>query len=239
MQTPRRAAPLCLAIALTACGNHLTRSAARRLIDSSLQSHNVRLDRQDVLPILIQYGTVSGACEDDESLKNFDEVESNAEYDALADLGYLTKTQIQPHVWKVDLTDRGKSSISGEPYAHRQGKGCEEWQVNMPMAKFVGLDISQILEDGVHAKVDVILTYAFTPLGLALRPVADKYEFEENKKKYGEQLAETFGRSSGGFGMHALGDSELRSLPDGANEYKKTATILFSRYDDGWKVDDR
>ena len=138
---------------------------------------------------MFNIGTLSEACSDVPT-KDYDTIESEAVYPMLAAVGYLAVQPIKKHVWRVDLTDLGKKSIAGEPYAHKQqGNDCDEWQVTMPLSKFDHLDVTGILEDGAHAKVEFTLTFTITQAGMDVRAVAEKYVFDTSKRKFGEELS--------------------------------------------------
>jgi len=104
----------------------------------------------------------------------------------------------------------------------------------MPLSKFDHLDVTGILEDGVHAKVDVSFSFAITSVGMDARRVAEKYVFENDKRKYGDKLAHDFLSNS----MTSLLGDELAYLPPSAKTYVKRLSVIFDKYDDGWKVEE-
>lgn len=161
---------------LAGCSSHLTRSRAKTELDQ-LVKRNLERGQDSPHALLFQIGLVSSGC--DESLNDFDPVESGAEYPMLAATGYLTVTPVRKHVWRVELTDLGKKSIAGQPYAHKQnGTDCDQWQVTLPLAKFDHVEVTGVLEEGVHAKVQIAAVFTITQVGLDARKVAEKYVFE-------------------------------------------------------------
>jgi hypothetical protein len=218
-----------------ACSDgHLTRSRAKAQLDALSKKANS--DNSGPHPLSFLIGTVSGACSDSLALKDYDTIESGAEYPMLADTGYLRIKLLKNHVWRVELTELGKKSIAGEPYAHKQsGDDCDQWQVSMPLSNFDHLDVTGVLEEGVHAKVDVSFTFAITPAGMAIRQVADKYVFANDKKQFGDKLAHDFLPDN----LKRLLGDELVYAPPSQNTFVMRGSVTFNKYDDGWKVDGR
>ena len=81
----------------------------------------------------------------------------------------------------------------------------------IPLSKFDHLDVTGIIEDGPHAKVDVAATFVMTPVGLAIRNIAS------------EDL---------------LG-VDLLNAPPNKDRYVKAGSAVFDKYDDGWKFNDK
>jgi hypothetical protein len=50
--------------------------------------------------------------------------------------------------------------------------------VTFSLSQYDHLDVTGIVEDGVHAKVDTTLTFRITPVGMAARKVASAIAFE-------------------------------------------------------------
>jgi hypothetical protein len=223
-----------LELTFTACNSgHLTRSRAKAQLDA-LSKKAASSDDSGPHPILFQIGTISGACTEGLT-KDYDPVESGAEYPVLLSTGYITMQPIKNHVWRIELSERGKKSIAGEPYAHKQnGDDCDQWQVSMPLAKYDHLDITGILEEGAHAKVDIAITFAITQAGMDARKVAEQYVFEVDKRKYGEKLAHDFLSNS----LTSLLGDDVAYAPPSARAYVKRGSVTFNKYDDGWKIDE-
>jgi hypothetical protein len=162
----------------------------------------------------------------------YDPVQRGADYAVLSATEYITIKPIKKGVWDVELTERGKQNIALEKYAHEQKGECDEWQVTFPLSKYDHLDVTGIVEEGVHGKVDATFTFVITPVGMAVRKVASALVFETDKKTYGEKLATDF---LDGNVKSLLGDDLVYTAPD-KDRYVKQATFAFDKYDDGWKV---
>jgi len=150
----------------------------------------------------------------------------------LSATGYLTVLPIKKHVWDVELTELGKRSVSGKKYGHEQKGNCDEWQVTIPLSKYDHLDVTGIVEDGVHAKVDASLTFVILPVGLAVRTVAPAAILTADTKTYGEKFAQNFLNHS----LTVLLGDDLVDTPPDKDRYVKEATFAFDKYDDGWKL---
>jgi hypothetical protein len=135
---------------LTACGGHLTRSDAK----SQLEQQARQAQQQDPGGphyLLIKVGTVAN-CESHPG-SDYDPAQSDPATAALSATGYLTVRPVKKHVWDVELTESGRQSIAGEKYGHEKKGDCDQWQVTIPLAQYDHLDVTGIVEDGVHAKV--------------------------------------------------------------------------------------
>jgi hypothetical protein len=222
-------------LVLAACnGGHLTRSRAKAQLDE-LSKKVLAQNENGPHPLLFQIGTVSGACNEGFS-KDYDPVEAGAEYSVLAATGYVTVQPIKKHVWRVELSESGKKGIAGEPYAHKQnGNDCDQWQVSIPLSRLDHLDVTGVLEEGVHAKVDVSFTFAITQVGMDARKVAEKYVLEADTKKFGEKLAHDFLPNS----LTSLLGGDVALSPPSEKTYIKRGSVMFDKYDDGWKLDEQ
>jgi hypothetical protein len=218
---------------LISCG-HLSRSDARAQLD--------RQARQQEFPIApnsvwVRIGTVSGNCYNTPQADVLGARES-----ILSAAGYITVRQIKDHSWDVELTELGNRSIvtTMGKYGHTQKTDCDFWQVSFELSKFNHLDVTGIVEDGVHAKVDALLTFIITPVGMAARKVASPILLELAKKTYGERLtqdsseavAQEFVRRN----SSSLLGQELTDTPKDTDRYIKPGTFEFDKYDDGWKI---
>jgi len=66
-------------LSCAACsGGHLSRSHAKAQLDELAKKANP--DNSGPHPLLFQIGTISGACSQNDALRNFDTIESGAEY---------------------------------------------------------------------------------------------------------------------------------------------------------------
>jgi hypothetical protein len=234
-----------LVLTLAACnGGHLTRARAKAQLDQRLKQETSG-DESESDHILFEIGTVSGACEEG-VLKGYDVVDSQPKYTVLAATGFVIIRPIKKHVWRVDLTERGQQSISGKPYAHKQrAVDCDEWLVDMPTAKFDHLDVTGIVEDGPHAKVDASFTFLITPVGLDVRKAAPpilleiaKKKLEMDRKQYpalGSLLENRYNDSLNEELVGLLG-SDIVYAPKDSDRYVKKASFTFEKYDDGWKL---
>jgi hypothetical protein len=215
-------------IVLTACSSHLTRPAAKSQLEQ-LAKQAKEQNPDGPHSILVKIGTVAN-CEPSTS-SGHDPVESDDSTAVLSATGYMTIRAIKTHVWDVELTELGNQSVAGDKYAHEQKGDCDQWQVTIPLAKYDHLDVTGIVEEGVHAKVDASLTFVITPVGLAVRKVAPGIIFEIDKKMYGEKLAQDFRDDNV---KRLLGD-DLVYTPSDKDRYIKQVTFQFEKYDDGWK----
>ena len=80
-------------------------------------------------------------------------VESDPTYAMLVANGYITTGFVKPFVSYVLLTPLGDNATDGPEYAHQENLDCDEWQVSLNLAKYDHLEITSILENGVHANV--------------------------------------------------------------------------------------
>ena len=164
-------------------------------------------------------------------ISNYDPVESDFGAAVLSTTGYITLRPVKKHVWEVELTQLGKQA-AGEKYAHTLAADCDEWQIEFVTSKYDHLDVTGIVEDGVHAKVEASVTFVITPVGMAARKVASAVVFDIDKRKFGEHFAH--GALTGRI-EELLGDDLAYAAPD-KDAYVKQATFTFEKYDDGWKA---
>jgi hypothetical protein len=193
-------------VLLVGCSSHLTRSKAKQLLEQEAQDKRYLGYLSDELRLNI--GKMSSDCfGQDLGLSHpYDQVESDDIYNALSQTGFLTIKSIGPHAYDVTLTPDGQSSVSGNPYAHKQSGRCDYWQIDVPLATFKGFTITGIQEDGSHAKADVAMTWAPTSVGIALK-----------KQK-------------------PLRSHDLSRIPDTNQEFMTFMTESFDQYDDGWRI---
>jgi hypothetical protein len=232
-----------LVLTLAACNSgHLTRSRAKKQIEDAIkQSSGVPH------ALYIDVGTVSPICADMAELRDFDSVEHSEEDAILSTLGYLTTRQIRKHVWDVALTEQGQKAMS-EKYRHKQkGADCDEWVALIPLAKYDHIDITGIVEDGVHAKADVSFAFVITPIGMDLKKGAsavlldiDKKKLESEKKSMPsiisllESQHEKYATDSlKGDLDRILGDDVVNT---DSNKYVTNTSVEFEKYDNGWKI---
>lgn len=215
---------LSLAVALAVvngCSGHLSRSNAKNKIEDEIKLeqknvHDPRVSSNELLTI----GRIDAHCFDQNTgiSSIYDPVEGT-DYKALAQAGFITvKSLGTAHSWEVSLTDTGKGATVGDPYAHKQQEVCDYWQVNLPLAKWDAFTITGIQEDGVHARADIVVIWKLTPLGLALKKEATKLNLSRNDAGI------------------LLGGYTLADIPDTATYYFQSKSVLFDKYDDGWRI---
>ena len=100
------------------------------------------------------------------------------------------------------------------------------------MSRYDHIDVTGIVEEGVHAKVDAAATFVVTPLGLTIKKIAPAVVLETEKKKYGEKLGQSLSTNE----LQSLLGEDLVYLPDGVDRYIKSDSVQFEKYDDGWKL---
>jgi hypothetical protein len=217
-------------IAFSACTRHLTRSQAKAQLEKAAKQEQ---DKNPDGPhcLLLKVGKVAD-CEASRYPPNYDPVEWDKTTAVLSATGYVTVHPIKQRVWDVELTELGTHSISGEKYAHNQRGDCDDWQVTIPLCKYDHLDVTGIVEEGVHAKVDATLTFVITPVGMAVRKSAPTKVFEVNKKIFGEEMAHKFLSND----LETLLGDDLIYAPLDKDRYFKKAVFAFEKYDDGWKL---
>jgi hypothetical protein len=211
----------------TACNRHLSRSNAKAQLEQLAKQEQ----SDGTHTLLLKIGRVAN-CEPQPYQTNYDPVQYNAESAVLSKTGYVTIRPVKRHVWDVELTDIGRQSLAGEKYAHEQKGDCDQWQVTIPLAKYDHVDVTGIVEEGVHARVDTAITFVVTPVGMAVRRVASNVVLELDKKTYGEKLAHDFLSDK----VRSLLGDDLVYLPINIDRYIKNASFPFDKYDDGWKV---
>lgn len=104
-------------------------------------------------------------------LPDYDPLQSDTASAILSATGYITIRPLKKHVWSVELTESGTKSITGDKYAHEQRGDCDQWQVTVPLSKYDHLDVTGIVEDGVHAKADASLTFVITSVRIPVEVV--------------------------------------------------------------------
>jgi hypothetical protein len=131
---------------------------------------------------------------------------------------------LKPHVWDVQLTERGLKDVEGGRYAHEHKNDCDQWKVSFPQAKVDHVDVTGIVEDGVHAKVGAIIAFALTPVGVAFIKLLPALGGDNTNKLIDAQTARKY--------------LDQQSPKDDAFA-KRNATFEFEKYDDGWKPTQR
>jgi hypothetical protein len=208
---------------LAGCNGHLSRSRAKSQLEEA--ARQVR-DPDGPHPLLVRVGTICGVSD------YYDPVQSRSEYIVLSAAGYLTIRPVRlrgrKSVWDVELTESGRKTIGGEKYGHEQNGDCDEWQVTIPTAKYDHLDVTGIVEEGVHARVEAAQIFVITPAGMAVRKFASK--IYGNRMKLGNEfLSDDHERLT-----NLLGE-ELAYAPPSADRYVIRGSFTFEKYDDGWK----
>jgi hypothetical protein len=213
MKSKRTAKIVCttLPLLLVGCSGHLSRSAARSQVEHEINAGMPGFTGHEML---VQVGRIAATCFDQ---VNYDPVENSQEYKALASTGFATVTSEGKSSWSVVLTEPGKRSLKGEPYAHKVNGFCDYSQVTLPLSTFDQLEIQEILEDGPHARADIAFTWKVTPLGLALKKEATRLKLSD-------------------LDSHLLIGKDLTEMQEGAITYKTYDSVLFDKFDDGWKL---
>lgn len=232
----RRVSLALMLFTLAACNSgHLSRSKAKSQLEIAAREAQ-QLNPNGPHSLITQIGTVSGSCYDQ---TNYDPVEFDKGDAVLLATGYITTRSIKKNVWQVELTQLGQQAL-GSKYAHTQKPDCDDWQVEFPLSKYDHLNVTGIVEDGVHAKVDASLTFVITPVGRSVMKVASVVVLETEKREETRLL----GPENGERLAHEFVDREVATLlgddlvyaPQNATRYVKQATFAFEKYDDGWKV---
>jgi hypothetical protein len=211
---------------LASCQSHLTRSNAKSQLEGLQESPHV----------YAHVGTLSGDCgglHDPNYDPTFDY--GNA---VLSATGYVTIRPVRRHVWEVELTQLGDRSVDqlvmgdGGKYAHDKEGDCDSWQIDFALSKYDHLDVTGILEDGIHAKVETSTTFVVTPVGLAVRKQAESVIVEVHRRVFGDNVATP--QYSRERVKAMLGD--LFNSPPDADRYVKYGSFTFVKFDDGWRV---
>jgi hypothetical protein len=256
-----RKTTLALALALTsaACNGHLTRNGAKSQLEAVVKAEQKGPAQSPRL--LISTGTVSGTCY---GIADSDLVKFSGEMSVMSSAGYITTRQVKKNVWDVELTQLGQQALDGPKYGHKQETDCDEWQVDFPLSKYDHLDVTGIVEDGLHAKVDASLTFVITPVGAAVRKVASSVVLDTLTKESNAEVEEVLEKTSQRVGLSASKREQMRTemrateekrVKDGLNDkiqsligddlfytppeaktYVKKRTFEFEKYDDGWRV---
>jgi hypothetical protein len=187
---------------LVGCSNNLGRAEAERAIKKAIT--RVPAPKE----LLINTGLVSGYCLDGGG-DNYNPTDSS-DYKALAKLGMVTITPVA-HAWQVEFTEAGKRAVQGKAYAHTQKPYCDEWQSNLPIAIFDGIEVTGIRQEGIHAKAEVAVKWKLTPLGLAIKTLPKEYQ----DVGVGPEFLNTAG---------------------GKSEFSQKDVATFDKYDDGWRL---
>ena len=254
---------LTLALASAACSDHLTRDNAKSQLEAVVKTEQMGLSPR----LAIQIGTVFGNCSG--LTPNYEPVQFDPHYAVLSATGYVTARPIKKYVWEVALTQLGQQAIDRPKYAHEQQADCDEWQVDFPLSKYNHLDVTGIVEDGLHAKADASLIFVITPVGIAIRKVASSVVLDTLSRKNKAQVEEVLEKTGQQYRLSASRREQMRSemlardekstqeslsdevktvlgydddlfyAPADAKSYTKKRTFLFEKYDDGWRVSSR
>lgn len=218
----------------TGCSSKLTRSEARRKIDAMMKSPQAGSPEGTVPGYELHDGDV------DEAFLGLGRVDAGLDMpfnSALAKLGYITLKDAGPadflvgtvtlHSNKtviVSLTNRVGKVVGKTPYTgnsvYQNGFECPAEP--QPLCRFplveIGRDyqITGIIQDEIHAKVNIQIPWKLTQLALELKPYAESDE-NENKPLYKYELWAKFLNSRSASGSDP-------------------ATILFQKFDDGWRI---
>jgi hypothetical protein len=213
-----------MALSMTGiCGcGHLSRSHAREEIRKSAMGREGR----NLYP---KIGKISRSCSD-QSL--FSPPVGDLYDRTLSRLGYLTIEPVGKNIWNVRLTADGDRLTAHEKYAHEEKADCDEWQTTFPISKLEDIAVVGILEDGARAKAEALLSYSVTPLGLSVRKLVP----ELCVKAVGKGLsAADIDDTCEPYLERIFGREWLRE-PIDAQQYSVVDSILFEKYDDGWRL---
>jgi uncharacterized membrane protein len=119
-----------------------------------------------------------------------------------------------PHATKANrniVRNLQKVEMSEGPVQiYTQRGDCNYWQVTFPISRYDNIEVTGIVEDGIHAKVDVSTLFVITPLGMDLKKQTS---------------------ASG-----VLFDDLANTLADKNSYATIQGTVPFEKYYDGWKI---
>ncbi len=127
-------------------------------------------------------------------------------------------------VWDLSLTDLGKKSMRGVPYAHKVERGCDYWQVSLPFATKEEIRVTGIKQSSnVDATADFAFRWKLNDLGKLMT------EAEVAKLHLSEKDID---------GMRlAVALQGIRSFPLNLNDLEYGYfSAHFEKYDDGWRL---
>lgn len=251
---------------ISGCSSKLSRHQARHQIDAMLKPHPIgpkklmspggvpgfRLPDADENPTAgesfelathKEYGPLTSLGNDPTKTPESEEFT----LDALSKLGYITVTEEGPktvvfegsrlsysHSRTVRLTSRvGTAKATGYSEGYATGFSCypepSPSQCSLPPLIEVGKDyeITGIVQDEIHAKVNFLISWKLTSFGLALQPFAKTIQANEDKRT----------GISDYYTYAALYPWE-HFLNTHAAAGNSPATILFQKFDDGWRIVD-
>lgn len=244
------------------CTSKLSRTEAKHQIDVMLNPHPVGPKKR------MSRGGVPGfelANDDTEGLPASFQLDNHKEYgnlvsdqtpkspddedyllDTLNKMGYVTVQEEGPksiiyggttlnyaHSRTVRLTQKvGTAVTKGDSQDYAVGLSCFPAptfaQCSLPPLIESGKDytITGIVQDETHAKVNILIPWKLTKFGLELKPYAASVQANEDNQK-----------ESGYYLYPALYPWE-HFLNSHAASGGSTATILFQKFDDGWRIVD-
>ena len=167
--------------------------------------------------------------------------------DALDKMGYISvqeegpKTMISygtplpySHSRTVRFTDRvGTVTATGYSKDYSSGFSCypkpDFAQCNLPalIEMGSGYQVTGIVQDETHAKVNLLIPWKLTTFGLQLKPYAASIQAQE--AKLGENSG--YSRYSDLYGWEHFLNSHAESG-------ESPAMVLFQKFDDGWRIVD-
>jgi DNA-binding MarR family transcriptional regulator len=149
--------------------------------------------------------------------------------------GYVTVTPDGKDFWKVELSEKGRALQAKheqvflrEPYGHETGNGCDYYQVDLPVARAVAVQISAMRPGESSCEYD--FSWHWQPTELASFLEQDSEIFSKLTPQQKEQLSKQ---------ANAYGDSPPLPLPFPANAGNVLAkrTAIFRKHDKGWSFD--
>jgi hypothetical protein len=175
---------------------------------------------------------------------------SDAAYtlDALSKMGYITVQEEGPksvvssgtvlnyaHSRTVRLTQKVGTNPTNTGYSQDYPSGFSCYpipalsQCSMPnlLEMEKGYKITGIVQDAIHAKANILIPWKLTSFGLALKPYATAIEAIEDKRG-----------SDSSYHLYPDLYGWEHFLNSHAASGSSPATILFQKFDDGWRIVD-
>jgi hypothetical protein len=196
---------------LVGCSNQLTRDDAKTKITKETKLFESLTEKH----LLTEIGHIEAPCY---RVESYDPVEGDKQLRLLSQLGMLSIQSSGKHKWDVALTEEGKKSIKGEPYAHTTNKACDYSSVDFPTAEIDRVEITGIQQEGTHAKVEATLVWKPTQLGMKLKQLREQHHSSEMDT------------------VPILENYSFTSMPKDAVEFSDYEKFGFDRYDDGWRL---
>ncbi len=244
------------------CSGKLSRREAKHQIDAMMKPHPVGPQKVMVPGAAPGFGLADA---DNEGLPSSFQLDSHKEYgnlvseqaqkppsdedyllDALSKMGYVTVQEEGPkdivfagtalhysHSRTVRLTQKvGNVAKTGYSEDYSSGFSCypspDFAQCNLPPLLETGKDytITGIVQDETHAKVNILIPWKLTKFGLELQPYAASVRANEDKLKESDYY------------LYSVLYPWEHFLNSHASSGGSPATVLFQKFDDGWRIVD-